>query len=216
MHAVLTEDLRFAAVNLDHKSTVPGYQDIIKAIEEDNQKRIDFLIACLSKLGMEVNMGDTEVPSLSQLHLSSATPWDVSIIMTSLSEVISFEGEDEYLRDECNSFRFDAPGAWAMGDVAGALDDVAEALDDDDAAEEKASVTVPDEEVALGSAPGTLRVVVHMDEHPAPKETPYFNHQAYYEHLDRYRAKLSHDAITFGQFILYGDVVTSTNTLLEK
>lgn len=53
-------------------------------------------------------------------------------------------------------------------------------------------------------------------EWPTGKETPYFNHHAFYANLRRYQQESSSEAEEFGKIILYGEVVTSTNTMLEK
>ncbi len=49
------------------------------------------------------------------------------------------------------------------------------------------------------------------------KETPFFNHHAYFANLNQDR-KSSMDVACpqIGDYLLYGEVVTSTNTLLEK
>lgn len=58
-------------------------------------------------------------------------------------------------------------------------------------------------------------ILVHHTTLPEPKETPYFNMKKYYANLEQlYRANNT-DGI-FGKVIGYGEVVTSTNTLLDK
>lgn len=59
------------------------------------------------------------------------------------------------------------------------------------------------------------RVVSYDEAWPEPKETPYFNHAVYYSSLREYRAT-DPEAEEWGDVLLYGEVVTSTNTLLEK
>ncbi|MCJ1310787.1 biotin holocarboxylase synthetase [Agyrium rufum] len=60
------------------------------------------------------------------------------------------------------------------------------------------------------------RLVVHDKELPTGKETPYFNHHAYFANLKHYQEQSRDPDSEFGKNLLYGEVVTSTNTLLEK
>ena len=198
---------RFAAVNLDHKSAIAGYQDIIKTLEDDDGKRIDFLMACLLKFGLDVNKGNTEVPSLSRLHLSSSVPSDISGFMQSLKEIISIENGEEYIRDEHDTFLLEKSSSWAFGSLRDALPT---------SGDNKADEANPFKNRAVDSEKMVLRVVLHDGARPAAKETPYFNHEAYYSNLKHYRSGGHDDEMPFGQCILYGDVVTSTNTILEK
>jgi biotin--protein ligase len=58
-------------------------------------------------------------------------------------------------------------------------------------------------------------IVPHEKELPSPKETP-FHHEAFYANLHHYHTKLRNPDSSFGKHLIYGEVVTSTNTLLEK
>ena len=180
---------------------------MIKAVEKDDAKRTEFLMACLMKLGLEVNKGNTEVPSLSRLHLSSAVPSDVSNFIESLKEVIIIQDGEEYLKDENDTFHFEKPTSWAFGSLVDALP-----VTKDGETDETLSIDKRDFDYKKMA----LRVIVHETAPPAGKETPYFNHDAYYSNLKHYRSHENKEEIVFGQHILYGDVVTSTNTILEK
>ncbi|KAI9874489.1 MAG: biotin holocarboxylase synthetase, partial [Watsoniomyces obsoletus] len=46
---------RFAPANLEEKPDVPGFADVVKALAADEKHRIDFLMACLTKLGLTVS-----------------------------------------------------------------------------------------------------------------------------------------------------------------
>jgi biotin---protein ligase len=65
-------------------------------------------------------------------------------------------------------------------------------------------------------------IVLHEESLPSAKEATSFNHQSFFSNLHHY-ALQSHlptspspDFTPFGHFLLYGEVVTSTSTLLEK
>ena len=59
-------------------------------------------------------------------------------------------------------------------------------------------------------------LVLHRDGPPSNRETPYFNHHSFYANLWHYDKHNQTKADLFGKDLLYGEVVTSTNTLLEK
>jgi biotin--protein ligase len=58
-------------------------------------------------------------------------------------------------------------------------------------------------------------IVPHEKELPSTKEMP-FHHEAFYANLHHYHTKLRNPNAAFGKHLIYGEVVTSTNTLLEK
>lgn len=60
------------------------------------------------------------------------------------------------------------------------------------------------------------RIVPHAEELPDKRETPFFDHESYYANLAHHQQKVQNYNPTFGMCLLYGEVVTSTNTLLEK
>lgn len=60
-------------------------------------------------------------------------------------------------------------------------------------------------------------VVVHQKGHPSAQETPYFNHGIYFAELESYVKKLGlQNRHNLGSLLLYGEVLTSTSTILEK
>lgn len=192
---------------MDHKSTNPGYSDLVQALEEDDKKRSDFLAACLLKLGLDVNRESKEVPSLSRLHLSSAVPSNVSIFMDSLREVITVRGGEEYLKDDNDIFHFEKPTKWAFKSVVDTLPVLTDETTDDLASADDRDIDFDDV---------VKHVIVHDQTPPTATETPLFNHKTYYSKLKHYRSQKVSGEAEFGQYVLYGDVVTSTNTILEK
>ncbi|CAG8155375.1 unnamed protein product [Penicillium salamii] len=184
----------FAAVNLDPKAAGPEYAEMVAALAADDKQRTDFLKACLVKLGLEVAQ-DTTVPSLSSCHISGIDADGPMDILSGLGSNITKEGETEYLKDAHDKFRIERPGTWNLGDLEESLPTASEGIIDYQSI--------------------TKRLVFH-DDLPDSKLTPYFNHHAFYSNLRQYQAESKGDASTFGNNILYGEVVTSTNTLLEK
>ena len=169
------------------------------AIAADDKERTDFLKACLSKLELEVTQDTTTVPSLSSLHMSGIDADGPMDILSGLGCEFTQEGHTEYLKDDHDTFRIERPGTWNLGELEEALP----------ARSSESTDGIIDYQAII------KRLVFH-DDIPSSKLTPYFNHHAFYSHLRQYQSDSKGEAATFGSIILYGEVVTSTNTLLEK
>ena len=180
---------------------------MVQDLADDEKQRTDFLKACLLKLGLEVSQETAAVPSLSRLHLSSVLPNGTSDIMAGLQEIISVEDGEEYIKDDNDTFHLEKPSAWSLGSLATALTRETNEKTDDDG---------DDEDRIIDYNAVVKRLIVHEKEPPASKETPYFNHDAFYANLKHYESKNQEAKYGFGHSILYGEVVTSTNTILEK
>ncbi|OAL39498.1 biotin-[acetyl-CoA-carboxylase] ligase [Fonsecaea nubica] len=199
---------RFAAANLETKPDAPGFADVIKTLAEDEKHRMDFIKACLTKLGLTVS-GEQNVPSLSYMHLSSSDPTDTAGIISSLSHLIDVdEHGSEFLKDENDTFQILKPSVWKMVDLTKALSSEPESKESADQTDASSDHIVDYNTVVK-------KIIVHEDDHPQPRATPYFNHSAFYSNLHKYQTQ-THGAVNFGAHLLYGEVVTSTNTLLEK
>ncbi|KAF2444823.1 class II aaRS and biotin synthetase [Karstenula rhodostoma CBS 690.94] len=60
------------------------------------------------------------------------------------------------------------------------------------------------------------RVVYYEKELPSKQATPFFDHESYYANLAHHHQKAQNHSPTFGTNLLYSEVTTSTNTILEK
>ena len=198
---------RFAAANLDHHSKVPEYGKLVHALTEDDTKRTDFVKAFLMKLGLDVNQENSTVPSLSRLHLSSASSLATAEVIKSLKEIIIVEGVEEYIKCENDTFHLQKPSAWSLEGVAEALPREITSMADQGQ---------PTHNRFLDYNKITKQLIIHHDEPPASKETPYFNHDSFYANVRHFHGITELDEGTFGRNVLYGEVVTSTNTMLEK
>ncbi|XHG03264.1 hypothetical protein AWENTII_006579 [Aspergillus wentii] len=194
----------FAAANLDRNANGPEYAKLVDALAADDKSRTDFLKACLSKLGLQVSQDTTTVPSLSSLHLSAADPADTETFLSSLDDVITKDGKEKYLKDENDTFRIEKYGVWSMEKLEESLPD-----DSKESPKDAAEPGIVDYNAIL------KRLVVH-DELPSSKITPYFNHHSFYSNLKQYQSQSREGASEFGSHIMYGEVITSTNTILEK
>ncbi|KAI2608034.1 biotin-protein ligase [Hypoxylon sp. NC1633] len=197
----------FAAANLNPHHDVTGYDELIAALRADDDARTSFLKACLTKLGLEVNQETSGVPSLSRLHLSSISSTNVDDLIHSWEEIITREDGEEYIRAENDTFHLQKPETmWSTNGLK-------EALTSNDSPDQKPSDVRGEGIIDYSTI--VKRIVTHENAWPEAKATPYFNHHAFYYSLQEYR-RSEPEAEEWGDFLMYGDVVTSTNTLLEK
>jgi biotin--protein ligase len=159
-----------------------------------------FLKACLTKLGLEVSQEESLVPSLSKLHLSSINHTEVGELLHSFGEIlVKDEQGEEFIRGENDTFHLEKPETrWSMTSLGDALD-----------SEKGVKDAIPDPSKVV------KRIVAHDEAWPDTKETPYFNHSVFYSSLEEFRT-IDHQASEWGDTFMYGEVLTSTNTLLDK
>lgn len=185
---------------------MPGFDKVVDALAEDDQQRTDFLRACLWKLGLQVNKEENPVPSLSRLHLSSILPSYTSELVDSLADIVSIHDNQEYIEDQNDKFCIARSSIWSFSSIANALPP-----SESDKSEEGA-----DQDRIIDYSKITKYVLIHDDDVPQRKETPYFNHGAFFANLKHFQSMSLEGIDTFGKHLLYGEVVTSTNTMLEK
>ncbi|RDW66351.1 class II aaRS and biotin synthetase [Coleophoma cylindrospora] len=206
----------FAAVNLNPQSTVPDYANLIKALAADDDSRSRFLKACLVKLGLEASQDTVSVPSLSRLHLSSTQPNDVSMLLESWKEIITVEDGEEYIKGENDTFHIEKQSTrWSLNSLVKALPVPGLSADKATGDEPADRVDGSDDRI-LDYSTITKRLIPHENKWPDTKETPNFNHHSYFANLRMYQQENGTEAEEFGNHLMYGEVVTSTNTLLEK
>lgn len=210
----LTYIVRFAAINLDPTSNGPDYAKLVEALAEDDESRVNFLRACLAKFGLLVSQDISMVPSLSRLHLSSIHHHLVSEILASWEVIMTREDGEEFIKGENDTFLLEnLDSRWSVKPLANALSlpGVLKGSESTPADQVDAS----DDRIVDYDAV-TKRLITHETEWPGTKETPYFNHNAFYANLQKYQKEGGCEAEEYGKYLMYGEVVTSTNTLLEK
>ncbi|RAO68427.1 uncharacterized protein BHQ10_004439 [Talaromyces amestolkiae] len=195
----------FAAVNLDKSAGGLEYAKIIDQIAADDTARTDFLKACLTKLGLQVSQDTTTVPSLSCLHMSSVEPEYTQAIVSALEEIMTKDEQKDILKDDIDTFRVER-----AYDKTYEMDDLKEAL-----AEEVAVEKATSSEGIVDYNAIVKRLLIHR-ELSSSKLTPYFNHHAFYANLRHYQSQSKEAVVDFGRSIIYGEVVTSTSSMLEK
>jgi biotin--protein ligase len=113
---------RFAAINLDRKSDGPDYPQLVKALAEDDSSRVNFLKACLAKLGLIISQETTSVPSLFRLHLSSLHHFLVPELLVSWEDIITKQGGEEHIKGENHTFHLEKQDSrWSLNSLIKSL-----------------------------------------------------------------------------------------------
>ena len=200
--------MRFASRNIEHKEEPPFFPEVVETLDNNDDLRSNFMKACLKKLGLIVDPGHNTVPTLSCLHLSSSTPGEVNRILNGLKEIITIENEEEYIKDENDTFLLEN-SSLSMSELSRTLSESDQAHSTRD--------SLADKEDRLQDYNAIIkRIVTYKDHPPASRSTPCFNHDLYFESLEDFQACTPRANMSFGRTLLYGETVTSTNTLLEK
>ena len=193
----------FAGVNLDRNAEGPDYHALVDAITQDHEKQVSFLKACLVKLGLKVSEGALTFPKLTPLHLTSMHPEDVGHLVTSLEGLVTKDGDKDIIRGENDAFYIEQSKGFAVDSLG--LENLSLG---------KKVEEVEDKIIEYDKVVKTI--YTHSTGYPNKAETPYFNHESFYKHLGEYRSKSRSSPSQFGSFLLYGEVVTSTSTMLDK
>ena len=203
----MTDHRRFAPINLTKGQENPDYPKLLEALSADEKPRIDFMKACLIKLGLKASEGNADIPSLSRLHLSSDNATSISTLASSLSEVITIDGDQGTIKAENDTFAIERASTFNLA-----------SLEDELPSKPQAEQNVLDgqEDKMVDHDKVVKRLVLHESTLPETKETPYFNHHAFFANLRHYQGMSRTTDPSFGKMLLYGEVVTSTSTLLDK
>ncbi|KAE8453663.1 hypothetical protein EG329_009174 [Mollisiaceae sp. DMI_Dod_QoI] len=204
----------FAPVNLDPNANGPSCPSKVKALAEDDESRVNFLKACLAKLGLIISQETSSVPSLSRLHLSSSSHFLVPELLASWEDIITIEDGEEYIKGENDTFHIEKQDSrWSLNNLVKALPLPGVIRGTEETADQ---VDAGSDDRIVDYNAITKQLIPHETDWPGTKETPYFNHHAFYANLQRYQEEIGSEAEEYGKHLIYGEVVTSTNTILEK
>lgn len=162
---------------------------------EDDGKRVDFLKACMAKLGLRINQNQTAIPSLSELHLSGHDSDDLLKTVEALQNIAQETDAGRIVKDEADTLCMVGASTFRMDALKHAL---------------------PEAQSTGGDTFDTVKTLVVHEDWPTPKETPYFNHENYYSSLENYQRASREGLKKFGSQLIYAEVLPSTQTLLEK
>lgn len=157
---------------------------------EDDERRTQFLRACLEKLGLLTSHESSSVPSLSRLHLSSLHHFLIPELLASWDDIIVTEDGEEYIRAENDSFHLEKEDSrWSLGSLVKSLP-ISEILGENTA--NQVDDTARDGILDYNKI--TKSIISHEEDWPALKETPYFNHHSYYSNLRSYQKERNGEA----------------------
>ncbi|POS86238.1 hypothetical protein EPUL_001442, partial [Erysiphe pulchra] len=208
----------FAAVNLDIKSNIPTYLEIIKELTENDSDRVLFLKACLKKLGLTVNQKDQSIPSLSKLHLSSIQYELIPKLLSSWQTIITtLDDGQRFIEAENNLFYLEYPDFKFGSDFITKSDLHSKHLENEsDGGIDTYDLVIKDYKSQVSRSSTIKHLVLHQKNWPNVKETPKFNHDLFFTSLKEFQYEKGSKADEFGKYLLYGEVVTSTNSMLEQ
>lgn len=182
------------------------YTQMVSNLEAANGVRVEFMKSLLQKMGLKVNPQEIPIPSLSRLYLTSAYPPSLKHLVEKWREDIGFGGKHENEMDGTNDkFRIWDASHQEKYTTSNTLTDANEELKDTDSSPIDLDKIIKDIDVYYQGLPDT-------------KLTPVFNHKLYYNSLEQYRKALGPGVASnmVGTSLLYGEVVTSTSTMLFK
>ncbi|CAN6658810.1 biotin--protein ligase [Trichomonascus vanleenenianus] len=169
--------------------------EVIGDLEAHETARVEFVRAVLAKMGMIVNRNDELPPVLTRLSLSALEPERLAPLIESLKPELS-QDKPNQLKGFNDTFQFND----AKDGLFSHLDGLS--------VEDRPMFTNPEDNHKV-----LKQVDVFYSGRPSPKDTPHFNHEMYFDELKRVGGQFGS---SFGDTLLYGEVVTSTSTMLEK
>jgi len=159
-------------------------------------KNEELLRACIGKLGLKLEHEKDADLQLSVLHISSITPSNAQKLKDSWQDLLMPRDQAEYIVDMKDTFRIETVTTETFV-----------------AMNEKRNESLAAFDPSRGS---DLRIFVHVKDHPTHEDTPFFDHNEFYSGLIQRRSTSPQQLHDFGSYIMYGQVMTSTNTILEK
>lgn len=187
----------FSPANLSPHPNVPNYDKLIESIGAADAARMSLLRGLFTKLGLEPVQGGGGLPALSSLHLTSINNSEVSELLSSWNSIIEKEDGQEFIRGEVDTFRIRS-------------DDTSL-----DMSELKSSLPTTHGNHFVDYSKVIKELVCHENSLPSVSETPQFDHKLYYSSLKKYQL-LEGKPEGWGSILMYGEVLTSTNSIVEK
>lgn len=170
------------------------YTDCLEKLIAAQTERMDFMRGLLKKMGLRVDESEVPIPGLSRLSLSAVNPLELEKLLQILKTEIGSE-DGTVLKGHNDAFRL-----W----------------DSRDAVFAENQKNLESERVITDLDKVVKNVDVYYGGYPDNKISSSFDHDLYYKSLKNYREDQREAAEDIGTFLLYGEVVTSTSTLLYK
>lgn len=174
-------------MKLDHDDD--EYMELVRQLQESNESRQLFLRSCLRLLGLRVNDNEVVRPRITPLNLCSPIPHKVDELMAQIVADVGLSSQN-LLEGTADSFRIHSEDY----SLAHQLDKQEEYEDPDTAIKE---------------------LIVYRSTLPDRKATPYFDIRQYFRLLQQNHGQIDLSGKA-GSILLYGEVITSTSSILDK
>jgi biotin--protein ligase len=137
-------------------------------------------------------------------------------LLVSWEDIITKQDGEEYIKGENDTFHLEKQDSrWSLNSLVKSLPIPGISKESEEHTADQADDPASDDRIVDYNAI-TKSLIPHEMEWPGTKETPYFNHHSFYANLRKYQEEGDSEAEEFGKYLMYGEVVTSTNTMLEK
>jgi biotin---protein ligase len=183
---------------------------MIEELAADDKQRMEFMKACLVKLGLTVNHDEEDLPTLSPIFLSCLRPTLIKELIASWKKIATTENGEKYINDEIDRFHLVTRSRLSLETLSQALPSK---LLQGEGTEKPSAI---ESHILLDYITITKELLIHDTGYPSSDDTPAFNHSSYYSNLLKYQTMSAETILTFGDYLLYGELMTSTNSLLEK
>lgn len=181
-HPEFTPDL------LNEIPELPNFTQVIKTMRATQTDRLDFLRACLKKVGMTVNEKDTARPSLTPLFLTSVNPPETTQLMQKIETNVGFD-IDNIINAGVDKIR------------------LYDSVDEISKLQHKQGYEDP--ELAIKD------LFACPNGYPDSRLTPYFNFDTFFSTLNQEYQTRGFQG-EFAHLFVYGEVVTSTSVLMDQ
>lgn len=177
------------------------YTSMLNSLVENNKHRFTFLRGVLRKMGMKVNTDPVPIPGLSRLSLTSSYPPRLIYLIENLQRDLA--GEDkQLLKGNTDTFRLWDSRKNVFRETTATAGTFANIISSSDSGVDLDSII--------------KEVDVFYTGLPEGRMTSGFNHELYYNNLRQFQKLLKGSTEELGTILLYGEVVTSTSTMLYK
>lgn len=179
------------------------YSENLQKLIDSQSKRVELMRSLLAKLGLKVDQSPVPIPGLSRLCLSSSSSTAIPELIEKIKTEIGLE--DNVLKGSNDTFHLNDSNDHFFSESQPQI-------------VQESSVT--EDELFNPNIDKVVKEIdVYYSGYPDDKIVSNFDHALYYNSLENFRNEYAQIGATgeeIGSVILYGDVVTSTSTMLYK
>lgn len=182
--------IEFSPDLLHNYEEIEGFTHVIESLAKTSKHRLEFLRSCLTELGLKVNTQSLERPALTPLFLTSINNDSCERLISDLEQNVGYN-DDQIIDIGHDKIK-----------IHKSLEDLAQFQKGD---------YHEDPDTAIKN------IYVCGSNLPPMEDTAYFNIAEYQHYLKQFYAEtdqLQYNTLTGSNF-MYGEVITSTSTLMD-